>query len=52
MVESMFHAFKKDLSTMFDNEPTGNGELKENVKVVKGIPLHGFPTVKEDPECL
>ncbi len=48
----MFHAFKKDLSTMFDNEPTGNGELKENVKVVKGIPLHGFPTVKEDPECL
>ena len=48
----MFHAFKKDLSMIFDKEPSGSEGFKGNVKVVKGIPLNEFPTVNEDPECL
>jgi hypothetical protein len=51
-VESMFHAFKNDLSTMFDKEPAGRDGFKGKVKVANGIPLNEFPTVNDDPECL
>lgn len=51
-VESIFHAFKKDLSTIFGIDPEGKAGLKAYVKDLKGNPLNEFPTTNDDPVYL